>query len=128
MSKLTLATTAVLVAFSTAALADKQVWNVTEETPSGLKTSQGQWSVNIDNKKISGSADMQLDNGSHFEYGLDGSLDDSGYTVNFIKRADGNSGCVWSGRVPAGTDMKSHGLIGKVRCDGNVEFTVRAGF
>jgi hypothetical protein len=130
MIKLTLITAATLVAISTSALADSQVWNVTEEgTSGGIKSAQGQWSVTIDNNnKISGSANMQSDKGEILTYTLDGSKSESAYTVNMSKRTDGKTGCVWSGHIPAGVDMKSHGLIGEVHCDGKVGFTIKAGF
>ena len=129
MTKLALITVATLVAMSTWALADNQIWNVTEEGSSGgIKSAQGQWSVNIDKNKISGSANMQSDKGNVLTYTLDGSKSESVYTVNLVKRSDGKNGCVWSGHIPAGVDMKSHGLIGEVHCDGNVGFTIKAGF
>ena len=129
MIKLTLITAVTLVAISTSALADSQVWNVTEEgTSGGIKSAQGQWTVNIADNKISGSANMQSDKGAILTYTLDGSKSESVYTVNMSNRTDGKTGCVWSGHIPAGVDMKSHGLIGEVHCDGKVGFTVKAGF
>ena len=129
MVKATLATAAFLVAASTSALADSLVWNVTEEGASGIKGAQGQWFVNIDGgNKISGTANMQLDTGAILTYTIDGSIKESIYTVNLSKRTDGKSGCVWSGHSPAHEDQKSHGLIGKVVCDGKGEFFLRAGF
>jgi hypothetical protein len=130
MTNLTLITAATLVAMSTSALASSPVWNVTEEGASGgIKSAQGQWSVNVDNNnKISGSANLQSDKGAILTYTLDGSKNESVYTVNMSQRTDGKTGCVWSGHIPAGADMKSHGLIGEVHCDGKVGFTVKAGF
>jgi hypothetical protein len=129
MIKLTLRTAAFLVAVSTSALASSQVWNVTEEGLTGVKSTQGTWAVSIDgNNKLSGSAKMQFDNGSTLTYNIDGSIADSVYTMNIAKRTDGKNGCVWSGHNPAHADQKSHGLIGEVQCDGNVRFMIRAGF
>ena len=71
---------------------------------------------------------MQFDNGSALAYNIDGSIAESVYTMNIAKRTDGKNGCVWSGRSPAHADEKSHGLIGEVKCDGNVRFMIRAGF
>ena len=71
---------------------------------------------------------MQSDKGDILTYTLDGSKSESVYTVNLVKRSDGKSGCVWSGHIPAGVDMKSHGPIGEVHCDGKVGFTIKAGF
>ena len=125
----TLRIAAFLVAASTSALADSQIWNVTEEGSSGIKGAQGQWVVNTDSdNKISGTASMQLDTGAILTYTIDGAVIDSVYTIKMSNRTDGKNGCVWSGHIPAGEDMKSHGLIGKAVCDGNVGLTVRAGF
>jgi hypothetical protein len=129
MIKLTLTTAATLVAISTSALASSQVWNVTEEGVSGIKNGQGQWSVVVDgNNKISGSANIQRDNGTFLTYTIEGSVKDSVYTVNMSNRTDGKTGCVWSGHSPENVDTKSHGLIGKVNCDGNVALVIKAGF
>ncbi len=129
MIKFTLSVAALLVAVTTSALANSQVWNVTEEGLSGVKSSQGAWTMNIDgNNKLSGSAEMQLDNGNTLAYKIDGSVANSVYTMNIDKRTDGKNGCVWSGHSPEHSDQKSHGLIGEVQCDGNVRFKIRAGF
>jgi hypothetical protein len=129
MIKLTLSSAALLIAVTTSGLANSQVWNVTEEGLSGVKSSQGVWTVNIEgNNKLSGRAEMQLDNGNTRAYKLDGSIADSLYTMNIVDRTDGKSGCVWSGHSPAHSDQKSHGLIGEVLCNGNVRFMIRAAF
>jgi hypothetical protein len=129
MIKPTIKLAMLFVAVATPALASSKVWNVTEESLAGVKGAQGQWFVNIDgDNKISGTANMQLDTGAVLTYTLDGSLKDSAYTVKLSGRTDGKNGCVWSGHVPEGDNMKSHGLIGKAACDGNVGFTIRAGF
>ena len=129
MVRATLRIAAFLAAASTSALADGKIWNVTEEGSSGIKGAQGQWFINIDSdNKISGRADMQLDTGSILTYTIDGVVKDSVYTVKMSNRTDGKNGCVWSGHVPTGEAMTSHGLIGKAVCDGNVGLTVRAGF
>jgi hypothetical protein len=47
------------------AFAAGQSWNITEEGISGVKGAQGTWIVNTDaSNKITGSANLQLDNGS----------------------------------------------------------------
>lgn len=128
MLKLSLRSVAILFALSAPALAASQNWNVTEESPAGVKSSQGIWTVRIDNNKISGDANMQRDNGAVLTYALDGSVHDSVYTVNTVNRSDGKKDCVWSGHSPTHDDQKSRGLIGEVRCDGKTAFTIRAGF
>ena len=128
MVKLALRSVAILFALSAPALAASQNWNVTEENLSGVKSAQGTWTVKIDNNKILGGANMQHDNGAVLTYSLDGSVHDSVYTVNTINRSDEKKDCVWSGHSPAHDDQKSRGLIGEVRCDGKIAFTIRAGF
>jgi hypothetical protein len=128
MTKLTLSTAAFLIAASTSALAESKVWNVTEESPQGLKSGQGQWLLTVDGNRLSGNANMLYDNGNPLSYTVEGTVNDSVYTVTMNNRTDRKMGCVWSGHVPEGADMKSHGLIGKVECEGKVGFTIRAGF
>jgi hypothetical protein len=128
MSKLILPTIAALAALSVSAHAATQNWNITEEGVSGVKGGQGTWSVNIDaENKITGGANLQLDNGNTLTYTLSGSVKDSVYTINLSNRSDGKKGCVWTGHVPAGADI-SHGLIGAAVCDDNVKLIIRAGF
>ena len=128
MTKLTLNTAAALVALVVPALAVSQVWNVTEESASGIKGGQGTWTLKIDNNKISGSANMQLNNGAILTYDVDGSISGGIYTVTMFNRSDGKNGCVWTGHSPATGSETSRGLIGKVACDGGAAFAVRAGF
>lgn len=129
MIKLTMGTLAVLLSINTVAFAETQLWNITEEGASGIKSAQGTWSVTTDaNGKISGTATMQLTNGNPLSYTVDGSVKDAVYTINLTKRTDGKNGCVWSGHSPASQDQKSHGLIGEAQCDGNSKFVIRAGF
>ncbi len=110
------------------AFAASQNWNVTEESASGVKAAQGVWSVNTDaDGKISGAANMQLDNGNRLTYAISGAVKDSLYTIEMSDRSDGKKGCVWNGHVPAGGD-KSHGLIGTALCDKDVKLIIRAGF
>lgn len=128
MIKRALLTATAFVALSAPALAASQVWNVTEESSSGIKKDQGKWSLNVDGGKISGTADMQLDNGDTLTYKLEGSVEDAVYKVSMSDRTDGQAGCVWTGHSPAKVDAKSHGLIGEVLCNGKPGFVVRAGF
>lgn len=129
MIKLALKSAAILVAVSTSAMANSQIWNVTEEGVTGIKSGQGQWSVTVDgSNNLSGTASLHFDNGNTLTYELQGSKNESEYTVSMSKRTDGKNSCVWSGHSPANVDPKSHGLIGHVRCDGDVRFIIRAGF
>lgn len=129
MLPMILRTTAILLAMSTSAFASNQVWNVTEEGKTGVKSSQGTWSVTVDaNNNVSGKADMQTDKGNIVAYSINGSVKDSLYTVNLADRSDGKKGCVWSGHSAAHAGTTSHGLIGEVRCAGSSDFIIRAGF
>lgn len=117
-----------LAALMGPAFAASQNWNVTEESASGVKGAQGVWSVNTDaDGKVSGAANMQLDNGNRLTYTISGTVKDSLYTIEMSDRSDGKKGCVWNGHVPAGGD-KSHGLIGTALCDKDVKLIIRAGF
>ncbi len=110
------------------ASAASQNWNVTEESSSGVKAGQGVWSVHTDPEgKISGAANLQLDNGKSLTYTISGHVKDALYKIEMTDRSDGKKGCVWDGHVPAGGD-KSHGLIGTAVCANGVKVIVRAGF
>lgn len=128
MSKFLLSIVAALAAMEGPAFATSQNWNVTEENVSGVKGAQGTWSVNTDaDSKITGTANLQLDNGKLLTYAISGSVKDSVYKIEMSERSDGKKGCVWNGHIPAGED-KSHGLIGEAICDGGVKLIIRAGF
>jgi hypothetical protein len=128
MSKFLLSIAAALAAMGSPALATSQNWNVTEENVSGVKGAQGTWSVNTDaDGKITGVANLQLDNGKLLTYAISGFAKDSVYKIEMSERSDGKKGCVWNGHIPAGAD-KSHGLIGEAICDGGVKLIIRAGF
>jgi hypothetical protein len=128
MSKPILPAVAALSALTVSAFAASVNWNITEEGLSGVKGGQGTWSVNTDGEnKITGSANLQLDNGNLLTYTLSGSVKDGIYTITLANRSDGKKGCVWTGHIPAGAD-KSHGLIGQAVCDGDVKLIIRAGF
>jgi hypothetical protein len=123
MRKLTLTAAALLVSFTGSAMA-AQVWNITEEAASGIKSAQGTWLVTEADGKISGTAELQLTNGNPLSYTFEGTVAGSVYTVKLDKRADGKNGCVWTGKA----GDKAKGLIGEVQCDGNTKFKIRAGF
>ncbi len=126
MLKLTLATTAALLVLGISAVAETRPWNVTEENDSGIKNAQGVWTVTIDaENKITGSADMQLFNGTPLTYKLDGSVKEGVYTVNLVDRSDGKKGCVWTGHQPTGGGQQTSGLIGYAPCEG-AKLIVRA--
>jgi hypothetical protein len=127
MSRLVVPTLSVLAALCGSAYGASQNWNITEEGLSGVKGAQGTWSITNDADKITGVANLQLDNGNPLTYKISGSVKDSIYTVELSDRSDGKKGCVWTGHIPKGED-KSHGLIGQAVCDGDVKLIIRAGF
>jgi hypothetical protein len=126
MHKLTLTAVALLVSFTGSAMAG-QVWNITEEAASGIKSSQGTWLVTEADGKLTGTAELQLTNGNPLTYTIEGTVAGSVYTVNLNKRSDDKKGCVWTAKAAEHTDQKSHGLIGEVQCEGS-KFKIRAGF
>jgi hypothetical protein len=128
MIKCALNAAAILVAMSAPALAAGKIWYVTEVGTSGITGSQGTWTLTIDNNKISGIASMQFDNGNMLSYDVDGSLNEGIYTISMSKRTDNKKDCVWTGHIPAAGGAITHGLVGKVTCDGGEEFFVRASF
>lgn len=126
MTKLTLSVSALLAMFATSALAG-QAWNVNEISSAGIKTSQGVWTVNAEGGKVTGKAEMQLDNGTMLSYGLEGALADNVYTINLVKRSDGKNGCVWTGKDASEPAHKSTTLAGDVACEGS-KFKVKANY
>jgi hypothetical protein len=112
--------------FATSALAG-QAWNVNEISTAGIKTSQGVWTVNAEGGKLTGKAEMQLDNGNTLTYGLEGGVADNVYTVNLTNRSDSKKGCVWTGKNAAEPAQKSTVLMGEVVCEGS-KFKVKAAF
>ncbi len=127
MHKLTLATVAALLSLGASAMAETQNWNITEENTVGIKNAQGKWTVNVDASKISGTAELDATNGGAITYKVEGTIKDGVYTVTMSDRSDGKKGCVWTGHVPTGTGMQTHGLIGEAPCEGS-KLIIRAGF
>jgi predicted lipoprotein with Yx(FWY)xxD motif len=117
--KLTLSTAAVLLGLGASAYAAPATWQVTEEKDgAGIKIAQGDWLVTADGDKISGTANMQLQNGNPLTYKFDGTLKDGVYTLNITDRTDGKKGCVWTGHVPTGMGVQTKGLNGYEVCEG----------
>lgn len=120
MIKLSLTTAVAVVAFSASAFAAG--FAVTEIAPSGIKRANGVWTVTNEGGKVSGKADMQLDNGSVVTYKLDGKVEGNTYTVNLNDRTDGKKDCVWTGTAKEGAKVYE----GPVVC-GSEKFVIRAG-
>jgi hypothetical protein len=120
------ATAAALICFGpTLALAAEQ-WLVTEENLGGVKGGQGTWSVTRDGSKITGTAEIQADNGSMLTYKVEGEAAANGaYTITMSDRSDGKKGCVWAGHPPSGAGSQQRGLVGYAECEGT-KMIVRA--
>lgn len=124
MIKIALTTTAIGLAMCVAAAAETTKWSTTETNAVGIKVASGTWTLNNDGGKLSGSANMQFDNGKTLEYKLDGTAEGEAYTLNLVDRTDDKKNCVWTGK-PAAT-ASGRVLNGEAKCDGS-KFTIRAG-
>lgn len=125
MIKLILTTAALAVAMTASAYAENVSWNVTEQSMSGIKSTQGKWQVATDaNNKVTGSATLQFNNGETLSYKLDGVVANSVYTINLVDRTDGKKKCVWTGKA---MDATGHVLAGEAVCEDG-KFYVKAGF
>ncbi len=120
MIKLALTTAAVVLVSTTAFAAGS--FAVTEIAKSGIKRANGTWTVTTEGDKVSGKADMQLDNGTPQTYKIDGKIEGGVYTLNFADRTDGRKGCVWVGKPGDGAKVYN----GEVTCEGD-KFNIRAG-
>jgi predicted lipoprotein with Yx(FWY)xxD motif len=120
MIKLAFTTAVAVVAFSASAFAAS--YSVTEISSSGIKRANGTWTLSTDGGKVSGKADLQLDNGSPVTYKLDGKVEGGAYTVNLVDRTDGKKDCVWTGKP----NEKGSVFEGPVTC-GSEKFVIRAG-
>lgn len=126
MMKFAVTTAVALVLTAAPAAAVTQMWNVSEQSSSGIALGQGTWAVSIDGDKLSGKADMQYDDGKPFTYSFEGAKSEGGYTVNLMNRTDKKDGCVWSAHLPAGADPKSLKLIGNVKCATGGGFVIKS--
>lgn len=120
MIKLVLTTAVAVVAFSASAYAAG--FSVTEIAASGIKRANGTWTLKTEGDKVTGKADMQLDNGTVITYTLDGKIEGGVYTVNLNDRTDGKKDCVWTGTAKEGAKVYE----GPVTC-GSEKFVIRAG-
>lgn len=120
MIKLALTTAAAVVAFSATAYAAS--FSVTEISTSGIKRANGTWTVSTEGDKVSGKAELQLDNGTPVTYKIDGKVEGGVYTLNLNDRTDGRKDCVWTGK----TNESGKVVEGPVAC-GSEKFVIRAG-
>ncbi|MGJ0507119.1 MAG: hypothetical protein ACR652_08270 [Methylocystis sp.] len=120
MIKLALTTAAAVVAFSASAFAAN--YSVTEISTSGIKRANGTWTLTTDGDKVSGKADLQLDNGKPVTYKIAGKVEGGVYTLNLTDRTDDKKDCVWTGKP----NEKGNVFEGPVTC-GSEKFVIRAG-
>jgi hypothetical protein len=120
MIKLASMTAVAVVAFTASAFA--ATYSVTEISTSGIKRSNGTWTLTSEGDKVSGKAEMQLDNGTPVTYKIDGKVEGGVLTLNLTDRTDGKKDCVWTGK-PNETGKVYNG---DVAC-GSEKFAIRAG-
>lgn len=120
MIKLALTTAAAVVAFSASAFA--ATYSITEISTSGIKRANGTWTLNAEGGKVSGKAELQLDNGTPVTYKIDGTVEGGVYTLNLADRTDDKKGCVWTGKANESGKV----LEGPAVC-GSEKFVIRAG-
>ena len=106
----------VCAAFIMSSSATADTWSVSERLVSGINYASGTWNLNITGDKISGKADMQIDNGTMLHYTLDGSVAGGDYTVKLVGRDDDKKNCVWTGKAADGQGGKV--IAGQAACDG----------
>ena len=121
MIKLAMTTAAVALAMTTGALAEK--WSVTEQAASGIKYSSGTWTLGAEGDKVTGKAEMQLDNGTMLNYKLEGAVAGGVYTLNFVGRDDGKKNCVFTGK-PSANNARVYS--GEAVCEGQT-MVIRGG-
>ena len=97
--------------------AHAEIWSVSERLVSGINYSSGTWNVAVQSDKLSGKADMQVDNGTMLHYTLDGSISGGVYTVKLVGRDDDKKNCIWSGKTADGMGGKV--IQGQAECDGS---------
>ncbi len=120
MIKLALTTAVAVVALTASAFAAS--YSVTEISTSGIKRANGTWKLTTEGDKVSGNADLQLDNGTVVTYKIDGKVEGGVYTVNLNERSDGKKDCVWTGKP----NQTGKVYEGPVQC-GSEKFSIRAG-
>jgi len=125
--KRALITLAAFAAFATPALAEPLTWVVTEESEAGLQSAQGSWTVVTEGDAVSGTAAMQLSNGSPLTYKVAGTFKDGAYTIELTDRSDSKKGCIWTGHPPHAGGTQTKGFVGFAPCSGGVKLIIRTG-
>ncbi len=120
MIKLAFTTAVAVVAFTASAYAAG--YSVTEISTSGIKRANGTWTLTTEGDKVSGKAELQLDNGTPVTYKIDGKVEGGAYNLNLTDRTDGKKDCVWTGKA----NETGKVFEGPAVCGGE-KFVIRAG-
>jgi hypothetical protein len=114
MKKIALATSFAVLLINSSALAE--TWSVSERLVSGINYASGTWNLNMQGDKLTGKAEMQIDNGTMLHYSLDGTVTGGVYSVTLVGRDDDKKNCVWTGKTADGQGGKV--IAGQAECEG----------
>ena len=114
MKKIALATSFAVLLINSSALAE--TWSVSERLVSGINYASGTWNLNMQGEKLTGKAEMQIDNGTMLHYSLDGTVTGGVYSVTLVGRDDDKKNCVWTGKTADGQGGKV--IAGQAECEG----------
>jgi hypothetical protein len=109
-----LATSFAVLLINSSALAE--TWSVSERLVSGINYASGTWNLNMQGDKLTGKAEMQIDNGTMLHYSLDGTVTGGVYSVTLVGRDDDKKNCVWTGKTADGQGGKV--IAGQAECEG----------
>ena len=114
MKKIALATSFAVLLINSSALAE--TWSVSERLVSGINYASGTWNLNMQGDKLTGKAEMQIDNGTMLHFSLDGTVTGGVYSVTLVGRDDDKKNCVWTGKTADGQGGKV--IAGQAECEG----------
>jgi hypothetical protein len=114
MNKIALATSFAVLLINSSALAE--TWSVSERLVSGINYASGTWNLNMQGDKLTGKAEMQIDNGTMLHYSVDGTVTGGVYSVTLVGRDDDKKNCVWTGKTADGQGGKV--IAGQAECEG----------
>ena len=114
MKNIALATSFAVLLINSSAFAE--TWSVSERLVSGINYASGTWNLNMQGEKLTGKAEMQIDNGTMLHYSLDGTVTGGVYSVTLVGRDDDKKNCVWTGKTADGQGGKV--IAGQAECEG----------
>ena len=114
MKTIALATSFAVLLINSSALAE--TWSVSERLVSGINYASGTWNLNMQGDKLTGKAEMQIDNGTMLHYSVDGTVTGGVYSVTLVGRDDDKKNCVWTGKTADGQGGKV--IAGQAECEG----------